>query len=256
MNRVILAAGAALLLAGCGVSFAPVPLNASLPDNFKKRNLYTHTEIFRHRLPELAGSVLYRKGETGEFDRGARFVKPGPDIPLQTVKEADAAVYTSKIDKGAAIHGSYLAFAANLSDKQTASVDIRDTAVVFIPWADVPLDVLRAEAEKPNPNPGTHRYWVQAALLTAVTVDNYVEISSDASAVVGETFGAKGNVYNKQGTTTHDYLISMELLDLETLVKVLGEGKGLVGLPAPGSSEREKLLKSLRAEGVKIEKVN
>lgn len=257
MKRVILAAGAALLLVGCtGIRFAPVALNGPLPENFKKRTLYARTEIFRHQLPEFAGSILYRKGDAGEFDRGARIVKAGFDVPLQTIKDVDAAVYASKIDRGASVQGSYLAFAASFGEKQTASVDMRDTVMVFIHWNDVPLDELKKVAQSPNPNPGTHRYWVQAALLTAITIDNYAEISGNASAVLGETFGAKGNVYNKQGVTSHDYWISMELLDLETLAKIVGETKGIDGLPAAGSSEREEFVKRLRAGAVRIEKLN
>src|ERR1035437_1697147 len=106
MKRVILTTGAALLLVGCtGIRFAPVPLNGPLPENFKKRTLYARTEIFRHQLPEFAGSILYRKGDAGEFDRGARVVKAGFDVPLQTIKDVDAAVYASKIDRGASVQG-------------------------------------------------------------------------------------------------------------------------------------------------------
>lgn len=253
MKRVVLATGLALLLAGCsGIKFAPVPLNNALPQSFKERTLYPRTEIFRHQLPELAGSILYRKGGTNEFDRGARVIKPGVEVPLQTIKETDAAVYSSKIDRGASVQGSYLAFAASLGEKQTASVDMRDTVMVFIHWNDVPLDELSKLVQSPNPNPGTHRYWVQAALVTAITIDNYAEISTSASGVLGETFGAKGNAYNKQGATTHDYWISMELLDLE---KLLGNTKGIAALPAPGSSERQEFVKKLKADTVKIEKV-
>jgi hypothetical protein len=255
MKKVFVLTGLALLLAGCGVSFKSVPLNTALPENFKKRTLYPHTDIFRFKLPELAGSVLYRHGEGGDFERGARVVKTGYTAVLEPIKEDQMQVYSSKIDRGAAVQGSYLVFAAGISDEQTADIDVRDTSLVFIKSDDFPLDQLRAEALKPNPIPNTHRYWVQGALLTAITVNNYVKISANASAVVGETFGAKGNVYNKQGATQHDYWISLELVDLDRLAIVARPVIDIQRMPTD-SKNWEDFLRRVKADQVRIEKLD
>jgi hypothetical protein len=254
VKKLLFLAFPVFVLVGCGVSFSNVDLNTALPDNFKKRTLYPRTEILRFKLPELAGSVLYQQGGTGTFERGARIVKDGYAAALESIKDDERVVYTSKIDRGAAVQGSYLAFSAAFTEKQTADIDIRDTSLVFIVDADVPWDKLKAEALKPNPSPNTHRYWVQGALLAGITINNYAELAANASGVVGETFGAKGNVYNKQGATQHDYSISLELVDLEKLAIVARPAIGLFELPSDSKGSAT-LLKRIKAETLKIEKI-
>jgi hypothetical protein len=96
---------------------------------------------------------------------------------------------------------------------------------------------------------------VQGALLTAITVNNYVKISANASAVVGETFGAKGNVYNKQGATQHDYWISLELVDLDRLAIVARPVIDIQRMPTD-SKNWEDFLRRVKADQVRIEKLD
>ncbi len=90
-------------------------------------------------------------------------------------------------------------------------------SIVFVDNNDVPWDALLKEAKAPKVNPSTRRYWIQGALLASLDVARFTEISSNASAVVGATFGAEGKVYNKAGQEIHDYKISVHLIDLDKL---------------------------------------
>jgi hypothetical protein len=239
-----------LLLAGCpGVRFANIPqFNKELPEDFKRRVLWNQTDIFKYNLQELAGHVIYAKGQAGEYDRGPRYVKPDKYPPLKIVESGE--VYKSKIDKGASAEGSYLAFAAKLSGDQIADVAIIDTAQVFIPYEDIPMDALLEEAKKPAPPETTKRYYIQAVLLATVVTQYGAKIKADASGVVGNAFGAKGNIYNEEQTVSRDVRISLLLIDLDRLVKV----KAMPGPPEALTTER--LVKAARADGFSVQRIS
>ena len=200
----------------CGVKFKDAPVNLSLPDYFKTRNLYDRTDIWRFKLPELVGFIIADSG-SGTYDRLRRIVKDGYEAKLEIIPDADKKVFSSRIDRGAEAEGSYLLFSAGLKANQMAEVSIEDVSLVFINDADIPWERLRTEAGTHPPNTNARRFWIQGALLTTITINYYQEISANASGVVGETFGAKGKVYNKQGTTQRDFKISLELVDVDQL---------------------------------------
>jgi hypothetical protein len=206
----------AVFCVACGVKFKDVPVNLSLPDDFKARNLYDQTDIWKFKLPELVGFIISDSG-SGTYDRLRRIVKDGYEAKLEIVPDADKKVYSSRIDRGAEAEGSYLLFSAGLQANQMAEVVIEDVSLAFINDADIPWERLRTEAGIRPPNSNARRFWIQAALLTTITINYYQEISANASGVVGETFGAKGKVYNKQGTMQRDFRISLALVDLDQL---------------------------------------
>jgi hypothetical protein len=244
MRLIVMAA--LLILTGCGVRFANVSqFNKVLPDDFKNRVLWAETDIFKYNLEQLAGHVVYAKAE-GKFDRGVRLVKKDRTPTLKAVDKG--RVYHSKIDKGAAAEGNYLAFAAKFDDTQTEDVTIIDTAQVFIPYDDVPIDDLLKEADKPLPPDVSKRYYVQAVLLATVTRIATSKISANASGVVGDAFGAKGNVYKQDEEGSTDYRISLLLIDLEKM-KMLKQGSGAQPI------ESSELLRGSKAKGMTVEEI-
>lgn len=211
---------AAISCIACGIRFKEAPFNLKLPDYFKTRNLYEKTDIWRFKMPEPVGSIISGEPGSASYERVKRIVKEGYVAKLEVIQDSDRKVYSSRIDQGIALEGSYLAFAANIGANRMAEVNIEDTSLVFINDADIPCEELVAKANTPNPNPAARRYWIQAALLSDITINYFTEISANASGVVGETFGAKGKVYNKQSGTTRDFKISLELIDIDKLLSL------------------------------------
>lgn len=212
--------GATLLLLtlGCaGLQFADEPINQDLPRAFTNRTLWPDTSIFRYRLTELAGTVIYAVEQPGgavEYRRQSRLLAPGFAPEVEVIR--DGTIYSSKIDKGAAAKGSYLALAVDFSDDRMAELTIVDSGLVFIPWDKVPLQALQEEAAKPRPT-GTRRLWVQAVLLSEVTKSYFREIKANASGVVGSTFGASGKVYNQNSATSREPVMGLLVVDLDAL---------------------------------------
>ncbi|WP_253993352.1 hypothetical protein [Myxococcus qinghaiensis] len=236
----------ALLLSGCGVTFSNTPeFNKGLPEDFKRRVLWNETDIFKYNLEQLAGHVIYSKASTGEYDRGPRLTTSGKSPTFKLIDNGQ--VYHSKIDNAAKAEGSYLAFAATMSNDQTADVSIIDTAQVLIPYEDVPVTDLAKISETKAPQ-GVKRYYIQGVLLASVTTRYGATIKTDASGVVGNTFGAKGSVFNEQQTVGRDFRISLLLIDIDRMAL-------LKAAPQLSPQTPADFLKASHADGFHIERI-
>lgn len=208
----------ALLLLSCsGVKFSQVPLTTEVPAHFLTRNLYAdESGLMRYKLPQLVGSVLHVP-TTGSTSLAKVVLREGYTPKLEVIPEAEGKIVSLFVDQGASLSGSYLSFAASLSQEEVARVTICDRNLVHIANSDIPWELLRREAKNRPSSFTGRRLWVRGALLSSVDGSRFTKINADASAVLGETLGAKGNVYNRQGSELHDYRISMDVLDLDAL---------------------------------------
>lgn len=207
---------AALAAVGCsGLRFGSVPVNEELPEDWKNRNLYHNTAHFKYQLQDLAGSLLQKKEGEKEFTRIGRQVAPGYVPALKVID--DGKVYESKVDRGAEVQGSYLAWVAKLQGNQKAGVLIQDVSSVFIPYPDIPWKELAKLAVANPPQPGVQRFYVQGALLSSIVIEKYMEIEASASGVMGPAVGIGGKVYARQGSVSRDFRIALELIDIDKL---------------------------------------
>ena len=216
LARTMLSSVMCLSLVGCGgVKFGNVPdWNIGLPDDFRNRILYENTDILKYSLDQLVGHVVYKDPDSA-FVLKHRILVVNFTPVVTALDPATSQLYRSKIDRGAAAQGSYLVFAANLSESQAAEITIQDVAVSLVPSEKIPNTLLVAEANKPKPNPKTKRYWIQGVLLATIAKAFYNQIDASASGVVGNTFGIGGKVYNNQSAANKDYKISLLLVDID-----------------------------------------
>jgi hypothetical protein len=216
--------------AGCSnshqIQFADTPLNQSLPDDFKNRVLWTQTDQFKYHLDQLVGHIIYNESGSTNFERGPRYIDPQKMPALKTI--AEGTVYHSKVNQAAAFQGGYLAFAANIHATNAVDVSITDTAEIFIPYDDIPMQALLDEAKKPKPTPSTKRYYVQGALLATVIMQSGRQFDASASAGVAEAYKAEGHLYDQTSQTAKDVRISIVPLDIDRL-SVLAAGRNLEG---------------------------
>lgn len=203
---------------GGGIKFADEPMNRSLPEDYKNRKIYQQSDIFKYKLDSLVGRILVCKqkiGDKSKLDCDLKLAPIRKDNSTPLIKTPEQKVYSSKIDRGAAAEGSYLAFAAKLSADQAAEVLITDSVLVFIQDDDIPIEKLKAYV-KANPKVGNeNRYWIQGALLATIITRNLIKIDSNASGVVGTATGLKGQVYKNEGLEAIDYKISLLMPDID-----------------------------------------
>lgn len=252
---------------GCsGVRFGNAALNEELPDDWKNRNLYQNTAIFKHQLQDLAGSLLQKRGDGTDFLRVGRVVHAGYVPTLKVID--DGKVYESKIDRGASAQGSYLAWAASLQASQKAGVLIQDVSMVFIPYPDIPWSQLAKIATDQPPAPGTRRYYVQGVLLSSIVIEKYQEIESSASGVISATIGVGGKVFAREGSVARDFRIALELVDIDQLrteILTAGEKDAEIRkdptlwaercMNLAGTDEYARILERLSAVRLKIDRI-
>lgn len=217
---------AATVLSSCaGVKFSNEQLNKNLPEDYKNRNIYPETDIFKYKLDSLVGRVLVCKpGQASNrvYDcdlKVTRILKTDPDtkqpIPPEMITP-EKLVYSSKIDRGAAAQGSYLTFASSFSAEQVAELLITDSSLVFVDDNDIPVSEILSYAENNPKKEGEDRFWIQGALLATLIQRDLVKIKSDAEGVVGNTSGVKGEVYNNRGQESIDYRVSLLMPNIDS----------------------------------------
>jgi hypothetical protein len=237
---------------GEGVRFTSLHLTNDLPDTFKQRNLYPdESGILKYKLTELVGTVIYKEKGENAYSVKKVILKADYKPTLEVANEALAPIFDALVNKSAGTKGSYLAFAASLDGNDVATVSIRDRNIVHVDNKDVPWELLVQEA-KSEKGSASERYWIQGAMLSSLDVTKLVEIKSDASGVLGSTFGVEGKVYNKQSEARHEYKISVRLLNLDKLADKTAEHNLLPIfeiLKDPG------VQKSFEATGIEIDTV-
>jgi hypothetical protein len=205
-------------LTGCGVTFRDRDINLKLSPEMLGRSVFADTEILKRHLEEVPGYVVVDDG-SGALQVVGNIVPQGFTPTVNPINDKQA-FYHSVIDQSAGLQGSYLkVLSADLSTKQTADVSISETAECFIPKTSVPWLSIAQWAKAHPPASGTKRYFIQGALLSAVSKTVYVEISSNASVDGGAAYGASGKVYatDKDTQTSNFAFIGTHLLDVDLI---------------------------------------
>lgn len=216
---------ASMLISACsGVTFTDEQVNKNLPEDYKNRNIYPETDIFKYQINSLIGRILVCKPDqinNKVYDcdlKITRILKTDPTtsqhIPPETITP-DKLVYSSKIDRQAAAQGSYLTFASSFSASQVAELLITDSSLVFVNDNDVPISAILSYVDSNPKKEDEERFWVQGALLATLIQRDLVKIKSDAEGVIGNTSGIKGQVYNNRGQESIDYRISLLIPNID-----------------------------------------
>ncbi len=201
-----------------GIRYGNGPYDTTLPKDFVNRVLYSDTGIPKYRLDYLVGSILVCSSPSGSkeevcelsFDR----ILKADTAPEATAAKTD--IYHSLITQGAAVQGSYLAFAANFKVDQVASVTISDTTLLAVKADDVPVDQIRSYAAAHPPAGGQTRWWIEGALLSVIDRQDSTKIDSNASGVLGSTAGVKGSVYHIEEVSSKDFAIAIFRRNIDT----------------------------------------
>jgi hypothetical protein len=210
-----------VLVSGCDgdpkIEWVNSPVQ-DIPPYFSSRNaLLDRSGIYRHKLAELPGKVLYKEPADSTYTFKSLLLKPGYRPTIETIPEDAGKVFDGIINRQVAADVSYIALSTSLSDKSLVEVHIKDRVLSFIANSDVPWSLLAAESRRPKPRGTTERYWVQGVMMASLDYTTATEVDLKAGGKLTEAFGANGKVYNKTDKATHDYRISMELINLDDL---------------------------------------
>lgn len=250
MKRYLIITFVSVLFAGCsGIKFSSNAVNKTIPDDLKNRTFWSETDIFKYKLEQLTGNIIYTTDSGATFIRGSRVVDEANPPMLETIK--DGLLYSSKINRDIETSVSIVAaFKSNL--KATNVVDFKVTDIIksFIDFEKIPLDRIKEIIQKKELK-GVKKYYIQGALLTSITSQYANEIKGNAEGVVGGAYGINGKVYNEEATFIQDYKISLALIDLDKL-DVLLKGKPLL----EDKKQRTDMLKASVSKEVSVNSIS
>lgn len=211
-----------LLMTGCGVKFAEATVNKPLPDEFKDKALY-HGPVAGYDFQDLVGNILLIKENDDPLRIG--LIRPN-GYKNEVIPIADPNnYYKSRIQRGAELQGSYLAFAADFKIDQLAEIEIVDVARAGIAFdkEDVFAQILTKAStwvkDHPKDDASLTRLWVKSVVLISWTYNDFTKIEANASGVVGDAVGIKTGVYNRNEETVKSVRIAFEAFDIDELVK-------------------------------------
>lgn len=203
-----------LLILGCGglkVSKNHLKSNKSIPDDLKNRTFWEETDIFKYKLEQLTGSIIYTK-DSGAFSRGPRIIDLKNPPELSIIK--NGLLYHSLVNNKLQGNISVLNFTVGLDSSQVVEVRIVDVMQAFIDFEKIPAKKIRESIGGAEMS-GYKKYYVQGALLTSITKQYSHSIKYNTKGVIGSVFGADGQVFNEESDFIQDYKISLLLIDLD-----------------------------------------
>lgn len=218
-----------LFLSACsGVKFSEAPVNEPLPDALKNRTLYP-AGVAGYDFEDLVGNIISVESNKKPIRVG--IIRPNNFTPeVIPIKEPNN-YYKSRIQKGAEINGSYLAFAADFSGEQMAELilsDISRSSISFSEqsvWDTVVSKAIKWVIDHPIKDTTTKRLWIKSAVLSRRIYSSYTDINANASGVVGETVGVKTGVYNKSEHEQVSVILAFDYFDIDKLVNEIEKEK-------------------------------
>ncbi|NLD49253.1 MAG: hypothetical protein GX660_18995 [Clostridiaceae bacterium] len=231
-----------LFISCSGVKFANAPVNKDVPDAFKKRALYP-AGVAGYEFQDLVGSIIRIKNTEDPIRIG--LIRPNNYQNVVIPITDPNNYYKSRIQKGAEIKGSYLAFAADFKAEQLAELELVDIARAGIAFEnDSVFQQIVDKAEKwvtqhPNKDTSIVRLWIKSVVLTRRIYNDFTNVGAKASGQVGDVVGVSTGVYNKSEESIRSVLIAFEAFDIDELVKNAAQ-KDTVQPFIPKSNERTK----------------
>ena len=212
-NLIIMLLVQSMIFLSC-VTFSPIDIDTTLPNDIKNRMLYKDTAQWKYHLDELVGSIIYEK-DNGEYSIGKRIIKDGTKLVKDPLDLAQA--YHLFINDKADASLSMLAFAGgSISQEQKAEIKIVDILSYFIVYNDFDLGNIKKEFNLPLPKGYKNRYYIQGAILSSVTKNIYQSATKGINThIVGTGISADGSIYSGsiKSVEAPDFFIGITVRD-------------------------------------------
>jgi len=236
-----------LAFSGCyGVRFNPASVNDPIPEAFTKRTLYP-AGIAGYDFQDLVGNVLLIR-EGADPLRIAIIRPDNYEIKAIPIEDPNN-YYRSRIQKGAEVQGTYLAFAAALNVEDMVELTLTDISRAGIAidsnviWENITRKAAEWVKFHPKKDTAVRRLWIKSAVLSRKNLHKYDKISANARSQVGEVTGVKTGVYLKSEQVIKSVILGFEAFDIDELVNQF-EISGFI------PSSRDDILNNTRVESI------
>ena len=213
---------AVTLTYGCatGVKFASSPVNKPLPKAFAERTV--SLKGGSEYIPQdIVGNIISKQNDQDPNLIGV--VRPANYVYKLIPITETLNYYHSRIQSGAQIEGSYLAFSTKLGaedmveitldDIARASIEITDEAT----WGEIENKIIKWVKAHPKKYLNESRLWIKSVILTRMVYNTYTKINADASGQVGAVVGVKTGVYRNNEDQTKSVIVGFDVYDVDRL---------------------------------------
>lgn len=197
------------------IQLNPVALGLDLPESYKSRTFIKGLAGFVNNIDQLVGSMIIIEGNKTSVI--TRFVKEGKP-PVVTTSTSDV-IFNAKIDSKFKQNGAYSIASTKVEKDAVYEVVITDIGVAFLPEDYIPyLDICNAAI---NVSPDTRRktFYVRSAKLTTVYTRAFRKVSGSGT-INGVVFNTGGEVYSSTDQFRVDYIVSVDLVNLDKLLSL------------------------------------
>ena len=197
------------------IQLNPVALGLDLPESYKSRTFIKGLAGFVNNIDQLVGSMIIIEGNKTSVI--TRFVKEGKP-PVVTTSTSDV-IFNAKIDSKFKQNGAYSIASTKVEKDAVYEVVITDIGVAFLPEDYIPyLDICNAAV---NVSPDTRRktFYVRSAKLTTVYTRAFRKVSGSGT-INGVVFNTGGEVYSSTDQFRVDYIVSVDLVNLDKLLSL------------------------------------
>lgn len=197
------------------IQLNPVSLGFDLPESYKNRTFIKGLAGFVNNIDQLVGAMIIIEGnKTSVVTRFVKEDKP----PVVTTTTSDV-IFNAKIDSKFKQNGAYSIASTKVEKDAVYEVVITDIGVAFLPEDYIPyLEICNAST---NVSPDLRRkmFYVRSAKLTTVYTRAFRKFGGSGS-VSGVVFSAGGEIYNSTEQFRVDYIVSVDLVNLEKLLSL------------------------------------
>ncbi|MCE3295980.1 MAG: hypothetical protein K0R65_1694 [Crocinitomicaceae bacterium] len=189
-------------------------LNVNFPLDYSDRTFIKGLAMFRNEIEKLAGSLIILE-DNGKAKIIGQYIKHDQG-PLEK-KELSDVLYSSKINFESSVNGSYMIASISASSKSIIELIITDINGVLVPEESIPYLEICSAAQNMDKEIKKKIYYVRSAKLTSVHSKAYSQIDA-STAISGTVFSIGGKVYNSSDQFKNDYVVSVDLIDLNNLL--------------------------------------
>ena len=197
------------------IQLNPVALGLDLPDSYKSRTFIKGLAGFVNNIDQLVGSMIIIEGNKTSVI--TRFVKEGKP-PVVTTTTSDV-IFNAKIDSKFKQNGAYSIASTKVEKDAVYEVVITDIGVAFLPEDYIPYLEICNASQNVSYEVRRKTFYVRSAKLTTVYTRAFRKVGAEAS-VSGLAFSTGGEVYSSTDQFRVDYIVSVDLVNLEKLLSL------------------------------------
>jgi len=205
--------------AACATTFKPLP-NQELPDVLKQRTLLKNYSTYQDDISSLVGHILNVKKENGACPHEKQHVFDAVDMSRKVYlnngtelkpKTLSRVIYEAKVDLNTENQYNQIIGSIDFGDAQALEFIVTDVQSVI---AGEQLNQSALDSISPMPDDVCERFIINGAILSIINYKKYTKISSKYT-VTGTAFGIGGNVYSSDSTFQTDFLLGLEMLNVD-----------------------------------------